>query len=181
MKILVTGGAGYLGSILIPTLLSKGYEVIVLDNMMYNQTSLLEVCHDKKFEFINGDVRNESLIKKTIKDIDLIIPLAALVGAPACKKNEYNTVSINRDAVYLLNRLRSKNQYIIYPTTNSGYGIGQESLFCTEETPLTPISLYGTTKVEAEKNLLDSENVITLRLATVFGFSPRMRLDLLVK
>jgi nucleoside-diphosphate-sugar epimerase len=180
MKILVTGGAGYIGSVLVPTLLAEGHSVTVLDNMMYDQTSLLECCHHQHFEVVNGDVRNESLVKSLLKDKDVIIPLAAIVGAPASKKNEYNTVSTNRDAVIMINKLRSKNQWIIFPTTNSGYGIGQDGIYCTEETPLKPISLYATTKVEAEKALLDSENVITLRLATVFGFSPRMRLDLLV-
>lgn len=179
-KILVTGGAGYIGSILVPTLLAGGYKVTVLDSLAFNQTSLLECCSNPDFEIVNDDVRNENTVKGLLKDKDIIIPLAAIVGAPLSKKNEYNTVSINRDAVILLNKLRSKDQRVIYPTTNSGYGIGQEGIYCTEETPLKPISLYGITKVEAERALLDSENTITLRLATVFGFSPRMRLDLLV-
>jgi nucleoside-diphosphate-sugar epimerase len=129
---------------------------------------------------VNGDVRDERLLKDLVKDKDYIIPLAALVGAPASNKDSHATVGINRDAVIMVNKLRSKNQRIIFPTTNSGYGIGQKDIFCTEETPLKPISLYGKTKVEAEQALLQSENAITLRLATVFGFSPRMRLDLLV-
>lgn len=179
-NILVTGGAGYIGSILVPTLLSKGYKVTVLDSLMFNQTSLLECCANPDFEMVNDDVRNEQTLKSLLGNKDIIIPLAAIVGAPLSKKNEYNTVSINRDAVLSINKLRSKDQRIIYPTTNSGYGIGQDGIYCTEETPLKPISLYGTTKVEAERALLESENVITLRLATVFGLSPRMRLDLLV-
>ena len=180
MKVLITGGAGYIGSILVPFLLSKGHKITVIDNMSYNQTSLLECCYHDNFNVINGDVRDVQLLNTVMKDIDIIIPLAAIVGAPASIKNEYNTISINRDAVIQINKMRSKDQWIIFPTTNSGYGIGQKDIFCTEETPLNPISLYGKTKVEAEKELLQYENVITLRLATVFGFSPRMRLDLLV-
>ncbi|MBL7996807.1 NAD(P)-dependent oxidoreductase [bacterium] len=179
-KILVTGGAGYIGSVLVPTLLVKGYKVTVLDSLAFNQSSLLECCSNPDFDIVNDDVRNESIVKTLLKDTDIIIPLAAIVGAPLSKKNAYNTVSINRDAIISINKMRSKDQRIIYPTTNSGYGIGQDGIYCTENTPLNPISLYGTTKVEAERALLNSENAITLRLATVFGFSPRMRLDLLV-
>jgi nucleoside-diphosphate-sugar epimerase len=180
MNILVTGGAGYIGSVLVPALLNRGHNVTVVDNMMYNPTSLLECCHYSTFKVANGDVRDEGLIGALLKSADIIIPLAAIVGAPASKKNEHNTVSTNRDAVQLINRLRSKDQWVIFPTTNSGYGIGQDGIYCTEDTPLRPISLYGKTKVEAELDLLETPNVITLRLATVFGFSPRMRLDLLV-
>jgi nucleoside-diphosphate-sugar epimerase len=180
MNVLVTGGAGYLGSILVPTLLLKGHNVTVLDNFMYDQTSLLECCAHPNFRVIKGDARNEATIKAALKGQDIIIPLAAIVGAPACNLDPLATRSTNFEAVAMINRLRSKEQRIIFPTTNSGYGIGQEGIFCTEETPLRPISLYGTTKVDAERNLLDSDNVITFRLATVFGFSPRMRLDLLV-
>lgn len=179
-KILVTGGAGYIGSVLVPHLLSLGYQVTVLDNLMFNQNTLLECCNNPNFQFFNGDVRNTDLVKELIRNKDIIIPLAALVGAPLCKRDEVGTIAINRDAIITINKLRSKEQRIIYPTTNSGYGIGQEGIHCTEETPLTPISLYGTTKSEAEADLLSTDNVITFRLATVFGCSPRMRLDLLV-
>jgi nucleoside-diphosphate-sugar epimerase len=179
-KVLVTGGAGYIGSILVPTLLEKGYEVTVLDTLMFGQSTLLELCINPKFSFINGDVRDINLLKKIVPHFDVIIPLAALVGAPLCKKDEMGTIAINRDAIININKIRSKQQRIIYPTTNSGYGIGQDGIYCTEETPLNPISLYGTTKSEAEQDLLATDNVITFRLATVFGCSPRMRLDLLV-
>ena len=179
-KVLVTGGAGYIGSILVPTLLEKGYEVTVLDTLMFGQSTLLELCINPKFSFINGDVRDVNLLKKIIPHFDVIIPLAALVGAPLCKKDEMGTIAINRDAIININKIRSKHQRVIYPTTNSGYGIGQDGIYCTEETPLNPISLYGTTKSEAEQDLLATDNVITFRLATVFGCSPRMRLDLLV-
>jgi nucleoside-diphosphate-sugar epimerase len=179
-KVLVTGGAGYIGSILVPTLLDKGYEVTVLDTLMFGQSTLLEQCINPKFNFINGDVRDLNLLKKIVPHFDVIIPLAALVGAPLCKKDEMGTIAINRDAIININKIRSKQQRVIYPTTNSGYGIGQDGIYCTEETPLNPISLYGTTKSEAEQDLLATDNVITFRLATVFGCSPRMRLDLLV-
>ncbi len=179
-KVFVTGGAGYLGSIIVPTLLQRGYEVTILDNFMYDQTSLLECCSYENFHVIKGDARNEGTLREALKNQDYIIPLAAIVGAPACDLDPVATRSTNYEAVAMLNRIRSKEQKIIFPTTNSGYGIGQDGIYCTEETPLKPISLYGTTKVDAEKDLLNTENVITFRLATVFGFSPRMRLDLLV-
>lgn len=180
MKILVTGGAGYIGSILTPELLSIGYEVIVIDNFLYNQTSLLECCFNKKLIIIRGDVRDKNLIAETIKKVDVILPLACITGAPACDRNPAEAKSVNYDAIKMLLEIRSKNQLIIFPTTNSGYGIGQEGIYCTEKTPLNPISLYGKLKVEIEKVILDSENCISLRLATGFGISPRMRIDLLV-
>ena len=180
MKILITGGAGYLGSILTPHLLSLGHEVTVLDTLMYGQAPLLDHCINEKFEFVYGDARDECTLRRQLPKADCIIPLAALVGAPACKRDAVGATSTNRDAVALIARLRSSAQRILFPTTNSGYGIGQEGVACTEETPLRPISLYGTSKVEAEQILLDSGEAVTFRLATVFGASPRMRLDLLV-
>jgi nucleoside-diphosphate-sugar epimerase len=154
--------------------------VTVLDNLLYNQDSLLAACRHPGFEFIEGDARDADQVKRLIADHDVIIPLACLVGAPLCERNREAAVSTNLDAVRLIDDLRSPDQRVIYPTTNSGYGIGEKDSFCTEETPLRPISLYGRTKVDAEKLLLDGGNAITVRLATVFGVSPRMRLDLLV-
>ena len=180
IKILVTGGAGYIGSILVPMLLERGYEVTVLDNFMYDQNSLLDCCANPHFSVIRGDCRDEVTLKKALRDADYILPLAAIVGAPACEADKTAAVSTNLEAIKLLLSLRSKEQRIIYPCTNSGYGIGEKDKFCTEETPLRPISLYGKTKVEAEKAILDAGNAISLRLATAFGMSPRMRLDLLV-
>lgn len=180
MKILVTGGAGYLGSVMVPHLLKEGHEVVVLDNFMYNQTSLLDCCHDKKLQITRGDTRDKALLKGLIKDVDAIFPLACLTGAPLCKIDPMGAQSIIVDAIDMILELRSKHQPIVFPTTNSGYGIGQKGIYCTEETPLRPISIYGKLKMEAEKKLLDAGDSITLRLATAFGISPRMRLDLLV-
>lgn len=180
MKILVTGGAGYLGSVLVAELLRERHEVVVLDNFMYNQTSLLDCCHDKRLAIVRGDTRDKKLLERLIKDVDAIFPLACLTGAPLCSKDPLSAQTIIVDAVKMILGMRSKNQIIIYPTTNSGYGVGQKDRFCTEKTPLNPISLYGKLKTEAETLLLDSGNAITLRLATAFGVSPRMRLDLLV-
>jgi nucleoside-diphosphate-sugar epimerase len=147
---------------------------------MYGQHSLFQFCSNPNFDFIYNDARNENILKQTLGDVDVIIPLAAIVGAPACQRDPLLARSVNLDAIRLLLKLRSTDQLIVYPTTNSGYGTKSGNIFCTEETPLEPISLYGETKVQAEKELLDSPNTITLRLATVFGMSPRMRLDLLV-
>lgn len=179
-KILVTGAAGYIGSVLTPELLKDGFEVIVIDNFMYNQNSLLDCCNDKKLTIIRGDCRDEKLISKYIKGVDCIFPLACLTGAPLCNKDQIGARTTNLEAIKMILKLRSKNQKIIFPTTNSGYGINQEGIHCDESTPLIPISLYGKLKVEAEKAVLEADNSITLRLATVFGISPRMRLDLLV-
>jgi len=179
-SILVTGGAGYLGSILVPELLRAGHTVRVVDNFMYAQSPLLECCADERFEVVRGDARVEEFMRPLVEEADYIIPLAALVGAPLCSRDRIGTVTTNRDAPAMLTRLASKHQRIIFPTTNSGYGIGRDGVYCTEETPLNPISLYGRTKVEAEKIILERGNAISLRLATVFGASPRMRLDLLV-
>ena len=180
MKILITGGAGYIGSILVPKLLDKGFEVTVVDNFFYNQNSLLDVCYHPRLTVVRGDARNEKLMSPAIKGQDFIIPLACLVGAPLCDKFPKEARSVNLEAVKMILKHRSRAQKIIFPNTNSGYGIGRKNLYCTEESPLRPISLYGRLKVEAEKALLRSGNAITLRLATVFGISPRMRLDLLV-
>lgn len=180
MKILVTGAAGYIGSVLVPMLLKSGYEVIALDNFMYNQISLLDCCHDKKLDIVRGDVRDKELMAKLIKKADVILPLACLTGALLCQKNPFEARAVNLDAVKTILKLRSKDQTIIFPTTNSGYGIGKKGAPCTEESPLKPVSLYGELKVEIEKTLLEAGNCITLRLATGFGISPRMRLDLLV-
>lgn len=179
-NILVTGGAGYLGSMIIPELLSLGHKVTVLDNFMFKQNPLAHVCANPEFDVIRGDARDEGLIKGAIKDVDVVIPLAALVGAPLCNNDQLGTTSINRDAVIMLTKLLSKDQRILMPITNSGYGIGEKGKFCTEESPLNPISLYGTTKVEAEAAVLERGNAISFRLATVFGMAPRFRLDLLV-
>lgn len=179
-KILVTGGAGYLGSVMIPELLRAGHDVTVLDNFMFAQNALLECCHLPSFHVIRGDARDPALIKNAVKDKDFIFPLAALVGAPLCKRDEIGTTSTNRDAVKTLVDQLSPQQRIIIPITNSGYGIGEKGVMCTEESPLRPISTYGKTKVEAEKIVLDRGTAVSLRLATVFGASPRMRIDLLV-
>jgi len=180
MKILVTGAAGYIGSVLVPELLKKGHEVIAVDNLMYNQTSLLDCCFQEKLTIIRGDARDKELISRCLKNVDIILPLACLTGAPLCSKDPIAAKATNLDAINMILELRSKEQRIIFPTTNSGYGIGQKDKFCDENTPLKPISLYGRLKVGAEKAVLSSGNCITLRLATVFGASPRMRLDLLV-
>jgi len=180
MKILVTGGAGYIGSVLVPELLAKGHEVTVVDNFMYGQQVLLDCCYNEKLSIIRGDVRDKALISKCMQKTDAIFPLACLTGAPLCSKDPIGAQTINFDAIKMILELRKKNQKIIFPTTNSGYGVGQKGIFCTEETPLNPITLYGTLKVDIEKLILKSENSITLRLATVMGVSPRMRLDLLV-
>jgi len=180
VKILVTGAAGYIGSVLVPALLKRGYEVIAIDNFMYNQSSLLDCCYDQKLTIIRGDVRDKSLVSQYLKKADAIFPLACLTGAPLCARDPVGAKSVNLDAVKMILELRRKDQAVIFPTTNSGYGIGQEGVYCTEKTPLKPITLYGSLKVEAEKLILESGNGITLRLATAFGISPRMRLDLLV-
>lgn len=178
--ILVTGGAGYLGSIMVPAFLDAGYRVTVLDNFMFKQNPLAHVCANPDFNVVRGDARDETLIKSLIKDADVVIPLAALVGAPLCNNDQIGTVTINRDSVIMLTKQLSADQRILMPITNSGYGIGEKGKFCTEETPLRPISLYGTTKVEAEAAVLERGNAISFRLATVFGMAPRFRLDLLV-
>tara|TARA_Y100000310_G_scaffold316318_1_gene367880 strand:+ start:15732 stop:16667 length:936 start_codon:yes stop_codon:yes gene_type:complete len=179
-KVLITGGAGYIGSVLTRHLLSKGYQVTVLDDLRYKQNSLVELANNPLFDFIYGDSRDKELLKKILPEFEVIIPLAALVGMPICNRNKLDAETINRDAVIMISELINENQKIIFPNTNSGYGTKSGETHCTEETPLEPISLYGITKVDAEKALLEKGNAVTLRLATVFGSSPRMRTDLLV-
>lgn len=180
-KILVTGGAGYIGSVLVPELLRAGHTVTVIDNFLYNQTSLLDVCNFKTLTLIRGDARDEKLIAEQIKGKDFIIPLACIVGAPACDRDSITARTVNLEAIEMILKLRESSQKIIFPNTNSGYGrMAKGVAYCDETSPLEPVSLYGQLKVEAEKKLLEAGNVITFRLATVFGMSPRMRLDLLV-
>lgn len=181
-RVLVTGGLGYIGSILCEHLLAAGYQVTALDNLMYGagQQGLFHLCANPAFDFIKGDVRDEEVMRSALKSVDAIVHLAAIVGAAACDRDPALATSVNLESVRLLNRLRSPNQLVVYPNTNSGYGATSGLAFCTEETPLEPISLYGRTKVDAERELLGSANAVAFRLATVFGFSPRMRLDLLV-
>ena len=177
--VLVTGGAGYLGSILVPTLLARGHAVTVVDNFLYGQTPLLDCCADEKLAIVRGDVRDERLMLPLLKKADVVMPLACLVGAPLCAQKPIEARSINLDAILMLLKNASKAQLFISPTTNSGYGTGQGCVSCTEETPMKPISLYGVLKVELEQALL-AAGAVSLRLATVCGVSPRMRLDLLV-
>jgi nucleoside-diphosphate-sugar epimerase len=180
LKILVTGGAGYLGSTLVPELLDLGHQVTVVDNFIYKQTSLNHVCYRSNFKIVKGDIRIESVMKPLIKEADVIIPLAALVGAPICNQDPVGATTINHDSIMLMLKLISKDQLILMPTTNSAYGSGDEDNYCTEESPLNPISRYAIDKVEIEKELMQHPNAISFRLATVFGMSPRMRIDLLV-
>jgi nucleoside-diphosphate-sugar epimerase len=179
-KILVTGGAGYIGSILVPALLAEGHSVTVLDSFRYNQSSLLDVCQDERLSIVRGDAREEATLAPLVREADVLLPLAALVGVPVCEADPVAARTVNLDAILLLLKLRSPRQRILYPCTNSGYGIGQKDRFCSEETPLKPISLYGRTKVDAEKAVLDAGGTISFRFATIFGASPRMRTDLLV-
>jgi len=179
-NILITGGAGYIGSIFVPELINLGHNVTVIDNFCFKQTSLNHLCNHKNFSVINGDVRDRNLISKLLKSNDVIFPLAALVGAPLCKKKPEEAKSVNCDSIINMLKDLSKDQQVIMPTTNSAYGTGDENNLCDENSPLKPISQYASDKVEVEKELMSRENSISLRLATVFGMSPRMRLDLLV-
>ena len=179
-SILITGGAGYIGSVMIPYLLKHNFNVTVIDSLYYNQTSLLQFFSNDNFNFIQGDVTNFEFINKLLPSFDIIIPLAAIVGAPACNSQPELSQKINYEAVVNILENTNEKQKILFPNTNSGYGIGKQEKFCDETSPLNPISLYGKQKVEAEKKLLASKRAISFRLATVFGVSPRMRLDLLV-
>jgi nucleoside-diphosphate-sugar epimerase len=179
-KVLVTGGAGYIGSVFVPKLLENGYKVTVLDNFIYKQNSLLDVCFNSNLDIIAGDVRDEELFRPLVESHDIIVPLAAIVGAPACDKDKNLSLAVNQTQIENIACWASKDQMVLYPVTNSGYGIGAKGIFCTEDTPLNPISHYGKTKVAGEKALLEKGNSATFRLATVFGTAPRMRMDLLV-
>jgi nucleoside-diphosphate-sugar epimerase len=179
-NILVTGGAGYLGSVMVPMLLEAGHRVTVLDNFLYRQTGLAGVCHHPKFDVVDGDARLEPTLKPLLKKADVVIPLAALVGAPLSDRDPITATAVNRDAVVMLIKLLGNTQRVLFPNTNSGYGVGKGNALCTEESPLRPVSLYGRDKVAAERAVLDRDHSVSFRLATVFGMSPRPRIDLLV-
>jgi len=179
-RILVTGGAGYLGAVMVPALLQAGYAVTVLDSFAHGENSLAMACGEPGFEVVRGDARDAATLRPLLADADAVIPLAALVGAPLCDRDRIGAVSLNRDAIATLTGLLSADQRLLIPISNSGYGIGEPGKHCTEDSPLRPVSLYGRTKVEAEEIALSHPAAISFRLATVFGMSPRMRMDLLV-
>jgi nucleoside-diphosphate-sugar epimerase len=181
MRILITGAAGYLGSVITETLLENDYEVIGLDNLSFNQLSLLPFTSNPKFNFVYGNVQDTKLLKSLVDISDVIIPLAAIVGFPACDANPKLAGEINFGQIKnIVDWIKGTNKKILFPNTNSGYGVGEDGILCTEESPLNPISIYGKTKVAAEKYILENTDGICFRLATVFGVSPRMRTDLLV-
>jgi len=178
MKVLITGGAGYLGSNLTRHLLEAGYTVTVLDNLMYDQVTLLHLFGNPKFQFELGDVRDKKLLQELVGLNDVIIPLAAIVGMPACKANPDLTIAVNYQQVADIVEVLRDDQKLILPNTNSQYGSSDSII--TEESPFNPLSLYAKTKCDAENTMLANGNGVSLRLATVFGVSPRMRTDLLV-
>ena len=180
-KILITGGAGYIGSKLATKLINQNYKVTVIDILKFSSKSLNHLFNNENFTFIKADVRNKKLMNSLVKKNDFIVPLAALVGAPLCEKNKKEAIAVNLNSIkYLMKIISKKNKKIIYLTTNSGYGVGEKNKFCDESSPLNPISLYGRTKVQAEKIVMNYKNSVGFRLATVFGYSYRMRTDLLV-
>lgn len=179
-NILVTGGAGYLGSIMVPELLRAGHRVTVLDNFLFGQNSLAQLCTDPNFDVIRGDIRSESTMAPLLAAADIVIPLAALVGAPMCAKDPVGASTTNHDGILSMLGSLSRDQIVLMPTTNSAYGTGDAQNFCTEESELRPISKYAIDKVEIEQALMQHPNAISFRLATVFGMAPRMRIDLLV-
>src|SRR5262245_34075254 len=179
MRILVTGGAGYIGCVLVPHLLAQGHKVRVLDNLMYGGRGLLPAFAYPGFDFMKGSVLHEGKLREALKDVDAIVHLAAIVGYPACKRDPRLAQEVNLDGTRLLDRLRSRDQSVLFASTGSNYGAVVGSL-CTEETPLNPLSEYGVTKTAAERHLLDAGNVVCYRFATAFGVSNRMRFDLLV-
>ena len=179
-KILVTGAAGYIGSMLCTKLVNLGFEVVAADILKYDKNSLSHLFYFNNFYFVKADISKPTIIKKLLKGCDFIIPLAALVGAPLCERYKKEAKKINVESIKLILKYINNKQKIIYPTTNSGYGVGDKNKFCNENSPLNPISLYGVTKAHAEELILKRKNSICFRLATVFGFSYRMRTDLLV-
>jgi nucleoside-diphosphate-sugar epimerase len=181
MKILITGGAGYLGSVITQKLLENGYEVVVLDKLIFNQLSLLPYTSNPNFKFVYGDVRDIDLLKRLVDECNTIIPLAAIVGFPACDADPKLAYEVNFQQIRnIVDWIKGTDKKILYPNTNSGYGVGEDGIYCNENSPLNPISIYGKTKVDAEKYILENTDGICFRLATVFGVSSRMRVDLLV-
>lgn len=180
MNVLLTGGAGYLGSTIVNKLLNDGYGVTVLDSLEFNQLSLLPFVKNKNFNFVYGDARNKELLKKLVTSHDIVIPLAAKVGFPACDADPITATQLNYEQIVDVVNFADGKVKILFPNTNSGYGVAEGGQVCTEESPLNPISHYGVTKVSAERYLMENTDAICFRLATVFGPSPRMRVDLLV-